>query len=237
LKSKLLVFFVLFGLCLYSTQIKAQLYEFGGHLTYNISKFKLSENRLNNRVFIREGRTFSGGSIGAQFMISPPKKQNLTFFHVIPSLLFETSFCRCGGNIELTRTINDSVRTFKDLEYIQYQVNFSPKFVVGFRNIRVMLGPTVWYNYYSGVREVAGEPLSGADDQFRKIVAGYEFGAAIKVNKFMISARYNKHLTDFGQETRGIPTIYSTYQYRLMLSYFIFTKHKGSYWNSIKWDK
>jgi hypothetical protein len=237
MKNRQLTLIFILTLLFNPFESNAQLYELGGHLTYNVMKLKVSENVLNNRLTVREGRTFSGGSIGGQFLISPPKKQNVTFFHVIPTVMLEASFCRCGGNIELTRRVNDSVRIFTELKYVQYQVNFSPKFMVGFKNLRVMLGPTVWYNYYSGVREGAGEPLSSANDQFRAVNVGYEFGVAVKLDRFMLSGRYNRHVTDFGQETREIPTVYSTYQYRIMLAYSIFVKHKGSYWNSIKWDK
>ncbi len=218
--------FILFNL-------NAQLREAGMHFGYNLSKFKITENKLSDEIFIREGRSFHGGTVGIQYMISPPRQQNVTFFKIIPSILFEGSLCRCGGNLELTTTISDSVRTFNELTYILYRGVYSAKVVANMKNLSLMLGPTFSNVFYAGIVYSGSDSQQSAGDQFSLVSVGYEVGVAYRVRQISLSARYGSLVTAFGRETDLFPTQYKYREYRFMLHYFFLRKHKGANWDSI----
>lgn len=212
---------------------KAQLYEAGIHFGYNLSKFKLKDNRLSDEVTIMEGNRYSGGSVGIQFKLSPPKDQNAPYFKIIPSIMFEASLCRCGGNVQLTTTFPDGSRSFSKLTYVLYRSNYSLKFVANMRDFQFLIGPTFSNNFYSAVQLGTADGLRYAGDQFALFSVGYEFGIGQKVGRFLFSARFDGLITDFGRETELFPTKYGYRQYRLMLHYFLYSKHKGANWDSI----
>jgi len=213
--------------------LKAQLYESGIHIGYNLSQFKLKENKLSDEILVREGNRYSGGTVGIQFKMSPPKDQNVSFFKIIPSILFEGSLCRCGGNIELTTTFPDGSKSFNKLTYVLYRSSYSLKFVANMKNFRFLIGPTFSNNFYSAVQVGINEKFKYAGDQFALFSVGYEFGIGQRVGRFLFSARYDGLISDFGRETTLFPTKYRYRQYKFMIHYFLFQKHKGANWGSI----
>lgn len=218
---------------LFVLHLNAQLKEAGIHLGYNLSKFKLKENTLNDAIFLREGKSFHGGTIGLQYMLSPPRQQNVPFLKVIPSLLFEASLCRCGGNLELITTLSDSASSFNELQYILYRGVYSAKIVANMKNLNFMLGPTFSNIFYAGVTYSGSDSQISASEQFSLISVGYEVGVGYRTGQFNLSVRMGNLITAFGRETDLFPTQYNYKEYRFMLHYFFLRKHKGANWDSI----
>ncbi len=214
----------------------AQLMELGMHVGYSFTKLTVSENKLNDQVFVKSGRPIGAPIFGAQFMIGPPKGQSSPSLKIIPSILFEASLCRCGGNIELSLTDTSGLRSLRELQYVIYRGDYSMKFIANIRKMQLMLGPTVSNRFYTGVRVGGSEKLTTANEQFKTLAIGYEFGIGTKLNKIHLSARYNGLFGAYGKETDAIPTSYKNFQLRFMIHYYFLSKHKGQYWDSIYWE-
>lgn len=232
LKDSLLGFILLVACCI-SFQSKAQLYEFGLHTGYNISSLKLKENKISDAIYLSEGRPFSGGTFGAQVRMSPPRKQPISFFHIIPSLLLEMSLCRCGGNLQMIQTFDDGRRTFSELRYVFYKGDYSAKLVANMKNLQFLIGPTITNRFYTGVKVGNSDELKYAGDQFTPMAIGYEAGIGVRIKNFHLSWRYNGGLTPYGKETDLFPTVYGFRQHRILLHYYFLEKHRGAYWDSI----
>lgn len=229
----LLLFIVLLS-CF--TESKAQLMEFGMHMGYSFTRLTVSENRLNDRVFVKTGKPLGAPLFGAQIMIGPPKGQSSPTLKIIPGVLFEASLCRCGGNIELSLTDTSGLRSFNELQYVIYRGDYSMKFVANIRKMQLLLGPTVSNRFYTGVRVGPSGKLVTAADQFKALAIGYELGIGTKLNKLHLSARYNGVFGAYGKKTEAIPTAYKNFQFRLMIHYYFLSKHKGQNWDSIYWE-
>ncbi|MBL4710696.1 MAG: hypothetical protein JKY48_19905 [Flavobacteriales bacterium] len=217
-------------------KVSSQVVEAGVHAGYSFSKFTLDQNRLNDQVFVKAGKPFSGFTFGIQVLVSPPKLQSTTSFRIVPSLLLEASVCRCGGNIELSLTTPNGVRTFNELSYLIYRGEYSAKFVAGIKGLQLMLGPMITNQFYTSVKIGASEGSQYAGDQFKALALGYEFGVSTKLNRVHLSMRYNRIIGAYGKKTDLIPTAYKHFQIRFMLHYYFLQKNKGKNWGSIYWD-
>lgn len=211
---------------------KAQLYEAGIHLGYNLSKIRVKDFKLSDEISVLEGRRVSGGSFGVQFMLSPPKEQNVMHFKIIPSVLVEGSLCRCGGEVGLITTFPDGSSSFSELRYRMYRSNVSLKFVGNMKKSMFIVGPTFSNNFYSGVT-IGNSETKFAGDQFALFTVGYEIGLGQRLGRFIFSARMNGALTDFGKETDLFPTVYGYRDFRLMMHYSIYSNHRGLNYDSI----
>lgn len=234
--KRLKVLMILFFLTLNTLTISSQILEAGVHLGYNFSRLKVDQNKLNDQIFVKTGKPFNGFTFGAQILLSPPKSQSTTNFRIIPSLLFEASVCRCGGNIELSQTTPNGIRTFNELSYLIYRGEYSAKFIAGIKGLQLMIGPTVTNRFYTAVKIGASEGYRYAGDQFKDIAFGYEFGIGSKLNRVHLSMRYNQIIGAYGRETELIPTAYQHFQLRFMLHYYFLQKSRGKNWGSIYWD-
>lgn len=213
----------------------AQLYEFGLHAGYNIGKLTVSQNKLNDQVFVKAGRPAAGYTFGGQFLMSPPIPQSTSRFRIDNSILFEASLCRCTGNIELSLTSPNGISIFNELQYIIYRGDYSAKYIATVKKIQFMIGPTVSNQFYTGVKVGVSDAIRFAGDQFKSLSFGYEIGMGAKLNTVQLSFRYQRTVGAYGRETELIPTSYKNYQFRILLHYYFLRKHKGQYWDSIYW--
>ena len=222
---------------------KAQLYEAGIHFGYDISSLSVKENELSNGLFVRDGLSISGFNFGIQLRKSPPKNQNLTFFHVIPSFLLEADLCRCGGNLQVTNTFTrldtglrlDTFRTLTINQYLLYQSSFSPKFVAKMKRTQFLMGPTFLIRHWAGLKQGNSETYVNAENQFASFVIGYEFGLGYKIGRVELSARYLRNITNYGQSTGPLPTRINHSRFKFNIHYYFLRKHQGKYWDSINW--
>ncbi len=226
----------LLGLSLGFSPVIGQVVEAGIHVGYSFSRLTVDRNSLNDQIFVKGGKPFSGFIIGAQAMVGPPKEQSTANFRIISSLLLETSLCRCGGNIELSETTPNGVRTFNELTYLIYRGEYSAKYVAGIKRMHLMIGPMLSTRYYTAVKIGASEGYKYAGDQFRTLAFGYELGIGSKLNRVFLSARYNRFLGAYGKKSDLIPTAYKHWQMRFMLSYYFLQRSKDKNWGSIYWD-
>jgi len=236
-----LVLFVVFLFMVFVS--KAQLYEAGIHFGYNISSISVKENKLSNGLFVRDGLSMNGINLGIQLRKSPPKNQNLTFFHLIPSLLLEADLCRCGGNLQVTNTFTrldtalriDTFRTLTINQYVLYQSSFSPKFVAKMKNTQLLVGPTMLIRHWAGYKEGSSNTYINAENQFASLVFGYEFGIGYKIGRIELSARYLRNITNYGQASGPLPTRLNHSRFKFNVHYYFLRKHQGKYWDSINW--
>ena len=220
---------------LLSFSAHAQVLEIGGHLGYNISRFSVDKNKLNDAVFIKAGKPFGAINGGMQMMVSPPKEQSSPYFRFIPSVLFELNVCRCGGFMELSLTSPNGTRTFNELEYTIYRGEYSAKFVGSIGPLQLMAGPTISNRFYSGVQFGANEGQKYAGDQFKVLAFAYEIGAGLKFNTVHVSARFQRFINGYGRETDLIPIAYDHTQVRFLLHYYFLRRERGKNWGSIYW--
>ena len=221
---------------LLSFSAHAQVLEIGGHLGYNISRFSVDKNKLNDAVFIKAGKPFGAINGGMQMMVSPPKEQSSPYFRFIPSVLFELNVCRCGGFMELSLTSPNGTRTFNELEYTIYRGEYSAKFVGSIGPLQLMAGPTISNRFYSGVQFGANEGQKYAGDQFKVLAFAYEVGAGLKFKTVHVSARFQRFVNGYGRESSLIPIAYDHSQFRFLLHYYFLRRERGLNWSSIYWD-
>lgn len=231
-KGLILLFFCSFCLAqAYSQRLKV-----GIHMAGGFARMTLNENKLNDDVFVRQGDIFPTGSFGMQAWLEDSKDQNSRWFTLKKSVLLEASLCRCGGNIQLTSTLPNGSKTLDELQYIQYQINMSPKFVLGMGSFQLLLGPNISSNLYSGVNIVKDDVMKSAKSQMSPVVLGYEGGVGVSSNKLMFSVRYRGYFTPYGQKTTLIPTVYGNTQILFVLSYFYLDRNREKNYRSIFWD-
>lgn len=229
--------FIILLLLFISFKGESQTIEAGVNFGYHFSRLVLPENDIAENLYISQGKPSNGGSFGLQLMMRPPAKQSSAGFKIVPALLIESSLCRCEGNVSLRTTSTNGALSLTPLNYVFYRGDHSAKFVGQIKDFQFLIGPTVTNHFYVGVKNGSDKfGYSNAAKQFKQPVFGYEFGAAIKINRAQFSLRYHKIAGDFGKETAAIPTAYKNYQVRIMLHYYFLKKEKGLNWNSIYWD-
>lgn len=229
----------LLGLCLLLlvfSGLKAQEWSFGFHLVPGLASMKVSEGALNEQVSIQRGPLFLTGSFGLQAILRESRDQSRRGFYIKPSLLLEASLCRCGGNVELITTLSSGNKTFDQLNYVQWQGNYSFKGMLEYKKLRVFIGPNLSYNFYSGVYLSDEETPRSANNQFKKTVLGYEAGIGTGGSSFFITARYRGYFTDYGLKSELIPTVYRNNQLMFSFYFFILGKNREKNRDSIFWD-
>tara|TARA_R110000868_G_scaffold8464_6_gene43872 strand:+ start:591 stop:1307 length:717 start_codon:yes stop_codon:yes gene_type:complete len=227
---------VLLAIMFFSSASKAQIWEFGGHVGYNISKFTVDQNKLNDAIFIRSGKPFSAYNFGLQMSVSPARQQSSAYFRLIPSILWEATLCRCGGFMDLSITSPSGVRSFNELEYTIYRGEYGVKFILSSGPLQFIVGPTVSNRFYTAVQFGANEGQKFAGDQFKVMSLAYEVGAGLKFNTVHVSARYQRFINGYGRESDLIPVVYKHHQVRFLLHYYFLRRERGKNWNSIYWD-
>lgn len=215
---------------------QSQILEVGGHLGYNISKFYVDQNKLNDAVFIKTGKPFGAINGGVQMMISPVRKQSSPYFRIIPSVLFEVNLCRCGGFMELSLNSPNGTSTFNELKYTIYRGEYGAKVVGSMGALQLIVGPTISNRFYSGVQFGANEGQKYAGDQFKVLAFAYEVGAGLKFKTVHVSARLQRFINGYGRESSLIPIAYEHSQFRFLLHYYFLRRERGLNWTSIYWD-
>tara|TARA_B110000503_G_scaffold143504_1_gene245374 strand:- start:2466 stop:3182 length:717 start_codon:yes stop_codon:yes gene_type:complete len=219
-----------------SSASKAQVWEFGGHVGYNISKFRVDQNKLSDAIFIRSGKPFSAYNFGVQMSFSPARHQSSAYFRLVPSVLWEATLCRCGGFMDLSITSPNGSRSFNELEYTIYRGEYGVKFVLSSGPLQLILGPTVSNRFYTAVQFGASEGQKFAGDQFKVMALAYEVGAGLNFNTIHVSARFQRFINGYGRESDLIPVVYKHHQVRFLLHYYFLRRERGKNWNSIYWD-
>lgn len=215
---------------------QAQLYETGIHAGFNLDRFTIDNNDLGNGVVANSGRFKAGASAGVQFLYSPPRNQKAKPIRIIPAFMFEATLCQCGGQINSSTTNPDGSRTFRELDFTLLRGDYSIKFVAMMKKLRVMLGPTVT-NFFSTEFTVNRSPEAfDAAAFFNPQIIGYEFGIGLRLKSLEISGRIQNNITAFGKSSPLLETEMGNNHLRFVLSYYIFEKHRGKYWDSIYWD-
>jgi len=216
--------------------VNAQLYETGVHVGYNLSRFTVENNDIGNGVFANNGRPKGGASAGVQFLYSPPRNQNVKPVRIIPAFMFEASLCHCGGRIDISAPTSNGGRTFSELDFTLLRGDYSVKFVAIMKKFRLMLGPTVT-NFFSTEFTTSGSTeATEADAFFNPQIIGYEFGVGLRMGPIEVSGRIQNNITDFGKSSPLLDTEMGNNHFRFILSYYLFEKHRGKYWDSIYWD-
>ncbi len=234
--------FGLLGLTLFAlayflpNSVHAQLYEFGINGGYNVNRLVPETNTLNNSYFIRQGRVGGGYSIGMYYQVGPPKAQPKPGLNLKSIILYEGSFCRCGANLSATKTLINGKKSFQNINYLMYRGDYSAKYMLGIGRLRFMVGPQLTYLFYSGFRVDQLHGLRTARSHFNRLSYGYEAGIGIQVGPFRASGRMGQALSKFGKSFQGASVNMKNTQYKIMIAYRLKQKHKGSYWESIKWD-
>jgi len=231
--NKLLFLLLFFSLVLSST---AQRYKSGVFVAGGIARMTLSENKLNDEVFVRQGNPFPTFSLGLMGYVTKSRDQPSRWFNTSKGVLLEGSLCRCGGNIQVTTTLPTGDKTFDELKYIQYQLNISPKLMLGVGNVQFLLGPNISANLYSGVEVVKDNVIKSAKSQFNPIAVGLEGGVGVDFGEFLFSTRYRGYITSYGQETTLIPTEFGNAQLLFVLSWFYIDRNIEKNRGSIFWD-
>lgn len=234
LKYKRLI--TLVSLFLLSSVSEAQIIELGANLGYNISKFSVDKNKLSDAITVRSGKPFSAYNFGVQALISPARQQSSAYFRLIPSVLFEANFCRCGGFMELALTSPNGSSSFNELRYTIYRGEYGAKFILSSGPLQLIVGPTVSNRFYSGVQFGVNEGQKFAGDQFKVMALAYEIGAGLKFNTVHVSARFQRFINGYGRESSLIPTVINHSQLRFSLHYYFLRRERGKNWNSIYWD-
>jgi len=227
---------ILLTIVFFATSTNAQIVEFGGHVGYNVSKFTVDQNKLNDAIFIRSGKPFSAYNFGIQMSVSPARQQNSAYFRLIPSVLWEATLCRCGGFMDLSITSPNGTRSVNELEYTIYRGEYGVKFVLRSGPLQLILGPTVTNRFYTAVQYGANEGQKFAGDQFKVMALAYEVGAGLKFNTVHVSARFQRFINGYGRESDLIPVVYNHHQVRFLLHYYFLRRERGKNWNSIYWD-
>lgn len=221
---------------LFSNCIHAQLYEMGIHFGYNISKLKPISSQVSETLSVFDGRSQGGATFGLNFLYGPPRDQAVKGFNLIPALMFEASLCRCGGRLNFSTSLADSLRSLTELNYLFYRADFSPKFVAQIQKFRFLAGPTVTRFFYSEVRPTGSDISKNAASQFQPMVFGYEFGVGWQIKSVTLSTRYQNHITEFGRPSPILESSFRNHQFKFMVHYYFLQKNRGSYWNSIYWN-
>ena len=219
-----------------SKELHAQLYEVGFHLAFVQSDLKPEQGYLTDKIFVREGRSKSGFAFGMQFSVGQPKSQprpglDPKFWGVL-----EGSLARTGGNYSTAVETNGNTNLY-DLDFTFYRLDFTPKFVVGSKKMRLLLGPAVSSIFYGGYITAQSDVTRSATADYSRIVFGYEVGFGMAFGRTQVSLRNLRFVTDYGTAYRGVAMPIKNNDIRVFLAFTIKEKHKGAYWNSIDWDK
>jgi hypothetical protein len=218
--------------------VSAQLYEFGFDAGFVSSKISPKVNRISDDVFLREGRSEGGYTVGIHYSVGQPKNQNKIGWNPRYWVMAELSGCRCGGNYLSTTTNIDGTKFHFNQSFVFYRVDFGGKFILGIKKLRLLVGPTVTKVVFAGyeIQQQKG-PFYSVSSDYEFVSVGYELGLGIAYRKIGFSLRYQSAVTNFGQYHNGIPVGIKNSNIKLMLSYKLKEKHKGAYWDSINWAK
>ena len=214
----------------------AQMVKMGFHGAIGGARMTLSENTLNDQVFVRQGPLMPTVTFGIQSLITKSRDYPSRWLQWNKSVLFEANLCRCGGNIDLITTLPSGSKTFDGLRYIQYQGNFSAKILLGLNKLQFLIGPNISSNFYSGVQLNGSDEHKSAKSQFNPIAIGYEGGVGIFAGKLLTTLRFRGYFSKYGKETTLIPTEFGNTQIMFMISYFVRERNREKNHDSIFWD-
>jgi hypothetical protein len=215
----------------------AQLNEFGINAGFVASRYTVSENFPDEQTIISQGRLFSGASVGAQWAIGPPRDQNLPFLKLEHGMMAEVSFCRCGGNINYTTRGTDATRSSNaELSFVNYHADYTILYLAKLRKFYGLIGVSATHYFFRGVKVGPSNDFRSSKSQFNDIYFSGTAGIGARLDRFLITGRYQTAVTEFGVPTNLIPVGLNTHQVRSGFSYFFLEKHKGKYWDSIQWN-
>lgn len=225
---------IIFSLC-YCALSNAQVKQWGAQIGYTNGKLLPKKNILTEQLFVREGRSVSGFTIGGNFTLAKPKDQVKKGLDLRYKILLESNLCRCGGNLTVTTTNLDGTRNFSDLKYLFYIFDFSPKFVVQSKNLSLLVGPIINRIFYAGYTIDSGDKLYSATGDFSTNSIGYELGFGYQISKVNLSLRTLGIVTDFGNSLARNQLDIGYRQIRLTLAMVLFEKDRAKNWDSIIW--
>ncbi len=227
----LLVFFFLVNTAL------AQSYKAGMFIGGGFARMTVDKNELSDEVSIYKGTPFPTATFGVMAYLSKSRDQPSMWMTIEKSILFEASLCRCGGSVQLSTTLPTGDKTYDELNYVQYQGNFSPKILLGLNKLHFLVGPNLSANFYSGVEVVKDQLTRSAKGQFNPMAIGYELGLGSSFGSFLLSGRYRNYFTAYGKESALIPTELGNSQFYFALSYFFWNRNIEKNSRSIFWGK
>ncbi len=172
-----------------------------------------------------------------QYSKGQPRNQNRRGWDPKYWWTLEGSFARTGGNFSAAFTLRNGLRTLQNLNFTFYRLDFTPKFVLGSKKLRFYVGPAVSRIIYAGVRIDQESSVRSATSGFTGFPAGYEAGFGMAFNSLQVSVRTLRYLTGYGNSYRGIGLPIKNNDIRIVLAFTLKERHKGSYWDSIDWDK
>ena len=219
------------------SQLKAQLNEIGINVGLVASRYTVGENFPNDFTIISQGRISTGYTAGAQWMIGPPKDQNSPYLKLEHAMMVEANFSRVGGNINLqNRPAPPNKPTSNELTFVNYQVDVSAMYMAKLNRFYMLIGAGVTNHLFRGVKVGAANEFRSANNQLSEFYFSSMIGLGVRVNRFLITSRYQLSLTEFGSSTALIPTDINSHQLRIGVAYFLIEKHRGKNWGSIYYD-
>ncbi|MEQ8909893.1 MAG: hypothetical protein RIC95_11910 [Vicingaceae bacterium] len=216
--------------------LSAQLNEIGINFGYISSRYTIDNNFPDASTIIAQGRLHSGYTMGAQWILGPPKDQPRRVMKLNHGLMVEANLSRSGGNIAYTQNKNSpTLRNYSELVYVNYRGDYSIFYSARFGKYQFLLGPSVSNFFFRGLKVKPSQEYRSSKNQFNDFVFSWEVGSGFRFDKFLLSLRYKTAITDFGKPTNLIPATYNYHQAKFIISYFFLEKHKGKYWDSIYW--
>lgn len=231
--KKQLIYCLLLLSLFHAVDVFSQATDVGISLGVLGSRYTVKDNSPPGSVIVRQGRVFPGVSIGLSSITGPSRNQPFYSPKLYSLLLVELNYSYNGGHLELLRT-NERNNHFNDLKYVMQQLSFTAMYLGKVRNFRFMLGPSFNYNFKREVSFNNGE-VSSAENQLNKYVLHGEIGIGWKIDRFLLSSRFNSSITDFSEEIPSIQTTYNAYQFRIVATYFIYQRRFEKNRKSIIW--
>lgn len=222
--------------CLLAFACSAQHWKGGIFGGLGLAQMTLKQNQLNEQVFARQGSLFPTYSFGFHGYVTDSKNYPSRWLTTRKYIMIEASLCRCGGNVELFTELPNGDRTFDELRYIQYQGNYSVKFMFSLNRLLLFVGPNISSNFYSGVEVVKDEVVKSATNQFNFLSVGYEGGLGMELGRFLATVRLRGYFTPYGSETDLIPTEFGNIQAMFVIYYNYIDNNSERNRKSIHWD-
>lgn len=218
-------------------RLSAQLNQIGVNVGVIASRYTVGENFPNDFTIISQGRISTGYTAGAQWMIGPPKDQQLPYLKLEHAMMVEANFSRAGGNINFqTRPSGNTKPTSNELTFVNYQVDFSAMYLAKLKKFYMLIGAGVTNHLFRGVKVGAANEFRSTNNQLNELYFSSMLGVGARIDRFLVSGRYQLALTEFGKATALVPTDINSHQIRIGFSYFLIEKHRGKNWGSIYYD-
>lgn len=233
-KASLIAVQLFIFLCCSALNGLAQLNEIGLNVGFIGSRFTVDNNFPDASTIIAQGTIQSGFTMGAQWVVGPPKDQPLRMLKYNHGLMVELNISRTGGNINYTANFDTPRQaTFSELVYVNYTGDYSVFYSGRLGKFQFLLGPSVSNYFFRGVKVKPSEEFRSSKNQFNDFVFSVELGSGFRLDKFLLTLRYKTAVTEFGKPTILVPVTYNYHQAKFVISYFFLEKHKGKYWDSI----